>query len=133
MNSRTVFQSHRKLYTAQNVSSFMLLSLYPKRIVAIMYNAMEAIVMKSMKGYVSKIRVLKMSKTPLVRFSLDGVNCLIATHSLNFLADVDEGMEIVVAGEFNDRKQFVVRKYSVLGKTKIMIEFEALKKAPYSN
>ncbi|TXJ87479.1 hypothetical protein FSZ06_05665 [Enterococcus gallinarum] len=84
--------------------------------------------MKSLKGVVSKIRVLKMSRTPLVRFSLDGTNCLIAAHSLNFLADVDEGMQIVVAGEFNERKQFVVRKYSVLGKTKIMIEFEAMKK-----
>ncbi|MFS1028311.1 hypothetical protein ACFC89_06470 [Enterococcus casseliflavus] len=82
--------------------------------------------MKSMKGYVSKIRILKMSKTPLVRFSLDGVNCLIAAHSLNFLADVDENMRIVVAGEYNCRKQFVVRKYSVIGKTKIMIEFESL-------
>ena len=61
-----------------------------------------------------------------MRFSIDGVNCLIAAHSLNFLADVDEGMQIVVAGEFNDRNQFVVRKYSVIGKTKIMIEFESL-------
>lgn len=84
--------------------------------------------MKSTKGVVSKIRVLKMSKTPLVRFLLDGTNCLIAAHSLNFLADVDEGMQIVVADEFNERKQFVVRKYSVIGKTKIMIEFEAMKK-----
>ena len=82
--------------------------------------------MKSLKGVVSKIRVLKISKTPLVRFSLDGTNCLIAAHSLNFIADVDEGMRIVVAGEFNDRKQFVVKKYSVIGKTKIMIEFESL-------
>ena len=80
--------------------------------------------MKTMKGVVSKIRMLKMSKTPLVRFSLDGVNCLIAAHSLSFLADVDEGMQIVVAGDYNDRKQFVVKKYSVIGKTKIMIEFE---------
>lgn len=64
----------------------------------------------------------------MVRFSLDNVNCLIAAHSLNFLADVDEGMQIVVAGKFNDRNQFVVRKYSVIGKTKIMIEFEAIKK-----
>ena len=87
--------------------------------------------MKSLKGVVSKIRVLKMSRIPLVRFSLDNVNCLIAAHSLNFLADVDEGMQIVVAGEYNDRKQFVVRKYSVLGKTKIMIEFEAMKKNLY--
>ena len=81
--------------------------------------------MKSLRGVVSKIRVLKMSRTPLVRFSLDGTNCLIAAHSLNFLADVDEGMQVVVAGEFNDRKQFVVKKYSVIGKTKIMIEFES--------
>jgi len=93
-----------------------------------MYNAMEAIVMKSLKGTVSKIRVLKMAKIPLVRFSLDGVNCLIAAHSLNFLADVDEGMQIVVAGEYNSRKQFVVKKYSVIGKTKIMIEFEAARR-----
>ena len=93
-----------------------------------MYDLMEAIFMKSMKGVVSKIRVLKMSKTPLVRFSLDGVSCLIDTHSLNFLADVDEGMQIVVAGEYNSRNQFIVRKYSVIGKTKIMIEFEAMKK-----
>ncbi|MEB5855884.1 hypothetical protein MXM36_04065 [Enterococcus gallinarum] len=82
--------------------------------------------MKSLRGVVSKIRVLKMSRTPLVRFSLDGTNCLIAAHSLNFLADVDEGMQVVVAGQFNDRKQFVVKKYSVIGKTKIMIEFESL-------
>lgn len=69
-----------------------------------------------------------MSKPPLVRFSLDNVNCLIATHSLNFLADVDEGMEIVVSGEYNSRKQFVVKKYTVIGKTRIMIEFEAIRK-----
>lgn len=70
-----------------------------------------------------------MSKTPLVRFSIGRVNCLISGHSLNFLADVDEGMQIVVAGEYNDRRnQFVVKKYSVIGKTKIMIEFEAMKK-----
>lgn len=82
--------------------------------------------MKTMKGVVLKIRVLKMSKTPLVRFSLDGMNCLIAVHSLNFLADFDEGMQIVVAGEYNDRKQFIVKKYSVIGKTKIMIELEVI-------
>lgn len=62
----------------------------------------------------------------MVRFSLDGVNCLIAAHSLSFLADVDEGMQIVIAGKYNDRKQFIVKKYSVIGKTKIMIEFESL-------
>ena len=75
--------------------------------------------MKSLKGVVSKIRVLKMSRTPLVRFSLDNVNCLIAAHSLNFLADVDEGMRIVVAGEFNDRKQFVVKSIRSLVKRRL--------------
>ncbi|MUN75231.1 hypothetical protein [Enterococcus casseliflavus] len=84
--------------------------------------------MKTMKGYVSKIRILKMSKPPLVRFTLNNENCLIAAHSLNFLADVDEGMQIVVAGEYNERKQLVVKKYSVIGKTRIMIEFESMKK-----
>ena len=83
--------------------------------------------MKTMKGYVSKIRVLKMSKTPLVGFSLNNENCLIAAHSLNFLADVDEGMQIVIAADYNDRNQFVVKKYTVIGKTKIMIEFETMK------
>jgi hypothetical protein len=62
-----------------------------------------------------------------VRFSLNEVNCLIAAHSLNFLADVDEGIQIVVSGEYNSRKQFVAKKYSVIGKTKIMIDFEAMK------
>lgn len=33
-------------------------------------------------------------------------------------------MQIVVAGEYNERKQLVVKKYSVISKTKIMIEFE---------
>ena len=84
--------------------------------------------MISLKGTVSKIRMLKMAKPPLVRFSLDGVHCLIAAHSLNLLADVDEGMEIVIAGEYISRKQFVVKKYSVIGKTKIMIEFKTVKK-----
>lgn len=69
-----------------------------------------------------------MSRTPLVRFSLDGVHCLIAAHSLNFLADVDEVMRIVVAGEFNDRNQFVVKKYGVIGKSEIMIEIDSIKK-----
>lgn len=32
----------------------------------------------------------------------------------------------MVAGEYNDRKQFIVKKYSVIGKTKIMIELEVI-------
>lgn len=51
---------------------------------------------------------------------------MIAAHSLNFLVDVDEGLKTVVVGEYNIRKQFVVKKYSVIGKTRIKVEFESL-------
>ncbi|MGX7133071.1 hypothetical protein [Enterococcus songbeiensis] len=85
--------------------------------------------MLKLKGTVTKVKLINTkSKTPLIYFRLDETNCLIAAHSLTFLADVSEDMQIVVSGMFNSRKQFVVRKYSVIGKTKIMIEFEAMKK-----
>lgn len=83
--------------------------------------------MMSMNGIVSSIKIIKYSERPLVYFKLDNQSCLIATHSLNFLADVEDGMRIVVAGEYNSRKQFVVKKYGVIGKTKIMMEFELMK------
>lgn len=82
--------------------------------------------MQSITGTVSKVKILKYSERPLVFFKLDDVSCLIAGHSLNFLADVENGMQIAIAGEYNSRKQFIVKKYGVLGKTKIMIEFEKL-------
>lgn len=72
--------------------------------------------MITINGKVSKIKVLKLDKSPLVRFSLDDVSCLIKIHSLNFLWEVDEGSEIVVGGSYNSRKQFVVRKYCVIKK-----------------
>lgn len=81
--------------------------------------------MKSKTGTVSKVKILKYSERPLVFFKLDDVSCLIAGHSLNFLADVEDGMRIAVAGEYISRKQFVVKKYSVVGKTSIMLEFES--------
>jgi hypothetical protein len=81
--------------------------------------------MQSITGTVSKVKILKYSERPLVFFKLDGTSCLIAGHSLNFLADVEDGMRIVVAGDYNSRKQFVVMKYSVVGKTSIMLEFES--------
>lgn len=80
--------------------------------------------MQSKTGLVSNIKILKMAECPLVYFKLDNGNCLIATHSLNFLADVECGMKVTVLGEYNSRKQFVIKKYSVIGKTKIMMEFE---------
>ncbi|MDT2546763.1 hypothetical protein [Enterococcus raffinosus] len=83
--------------------------------------------MKSMIGLVSKVKILEFSERPLVYFKLDDTSCLIAGHSLNFLADVEDGMRIAVAGEYNSRKQFVVKKYAVIGKTKIMMEFEMMK------
>ena len=76
--------------------------------------------MKTIKGVVSKIKVLQLSASPLVRFSVDGVSCLIATHSLNFMYEVSEGSEVVVGGEYNSRKQFVVKKYCVLNKSKVI-------------
>lgn len=81
--------------------------------------------MMSMSGFVSSIKILKFSERPLVYFKLDDTNCLIATHSLSFLADVESGMRVAVYGDFNDRKQFIVRKYAVVGKTSIMLEFES--------
>ncbi|MCM6931212.1 hypothetical protein NE261_05235 [Enterococcus italicus] len=68
------------------------------------------------KGKVAKIKILKLDESPLVRFSLDGVSCLIRVHSLNFLWEVAEGSEVVVCGEYNSRKQLVVRKYCVVKK-----------------
>lgn len=82
--------------------------------------------MMSQSGIVSSIKILKFSERPLVYFKLDNVSCLIAGHSLNFLADVENDMKIVVAGEYNNKKQFIVKKYGVIGRTKIMIEFEKL-------
>ena len=80
----------------------------------------------SVSGIVSSVKILKYSERPLVYFKLDDTSCLIAGHSLNFLADVEDGMKIAVGGHYNDRKQFVVSKYAVIGKTKIMMEFELL-------
>lgn len=80
--------------------------------------------METIRGTVSKVKIIKMSERPLVYFKVDEVSCLIATHSLTFLADVAEGSRVAVAGEFNGRKQFVCRKYTVLGTPQIVVEFE---------
>lgn len=80
--------------------------------------------MESKKGIVSKIKILQLNRQPLVYFKLDTSSCLIAHHSLNFLADVDDGMTLVIAGYYNKKRQFIVRKYAVVGKTKIMLSFE---------
>ncbi|MDT2704817.1 hypothetical protein [Enterococcus dispar] len=65
-----------------------------------------------------------MSNHPLVYFQLNEYHCLIATHALNFLADVAVNRTISVVGHYNSRKQFIVRKYRVLGKPQLIIEFE---------
>lgn len=80
-----------------------------------------------LNGTVSHVKILKSNERPLVFFKLNDTNCLIASHSLNFLADAAEGTKIAVAGEYNSRKQFVVRKYAVIGKPQIVIEFERSK------
>ena len=82
--------------------------------------------MMSMSGLVTRIKILKLSERPLVYFKLNNQSCLIASHSLSFLADVENGMRVVVAGDYNSRKQFIVRKYSVIGETRIMLELNRL-------
>lgn len=79
--------------------------------------------MESRTGIVSKVKMLKLAASPLVRFSLDDTSCLIATHSLSFLADVEDGSRVSVWGYLNSRNQFVVKKYTVIGSSKIMYEF----------
>lgn len=71
-----------------------------------------------LKGQVEKIKIIKLEEKPLVRFTLtteqaEKENCLIKTHSLNFLYQVAEGNAIVIFGERNQRNQFVVKKYHV--------------------
>lgn len=73
--------------------------------------------METIKGSVSKIKILKLSQSPLVRFSLNGVNCLITKHSLNFLYQVQEGTDLVTCGYYNSRNQFVVSKFCVMPKS----------------
>lgn len=71
--------------------------------------------MQTLKGTVSKVKVLKLSSAPLVRFNLDDVNCLIAVHSLNFLADnLNDGNQVVIGGDFNAKHQFIVKRYCVI-------------------
>ena len=83
--------------------------------------------METIRGTVSKVKILKMSERPLVYFKVDEVSCLIATHSLSFLADVAEGSRVAVDGELNSKKQFVCKKYAVIGKPQIVIEYERSK------
>ncbi|KAF1297493.1 hypothetical protein BAU15_07195 [Enterococcus sp. JM4C] len=84
--------------------------------------------MTYLTGTVSKIKILSYAQQPLVRFTLQTntqkINCLIAVHSLTFLAEVAEQMSITVIGKPNTKGQLVVRNYRVAGKTKIMYEFE---------
>ncbi|BCA85878.1 hypothetical protein EsVE80_14010 [Enterococcus saigonensis] len=80
--------------------------------------------MMNLKGTVHQIKILKISDQPLVYFQLNDFHCLIATHALNFLADVAIGSTIRIAGYYNSRKQFIVKKYSLLGKSQIVIAFE---------
>lgn len=77
--------------------------------------------METIKGSVSKIKILKLSQSPLVRFSLNGVNCLIIKHSLNFLYQVQEETNLVVCGTYNSRNQFVVYKYCILNLSEVSI------------
>ena len=65
-------------------------------------------------------------KRTIGKFFTECANLLSNRHSLSFLADVTEGMSLVAVGEWNARKHFIVRKYAVRGKTKIMMDIEQL-------
>jgi len=80
--------------------------------------------METLKGTVTKLKIIQFSQQPLVYFQLANTNCLISAHSLNFLADVENGMKIVVLGKRNTRGQLVIAKYAVLGKTKLMNDIQ---------
>ena len=84
--------------------------------------------METMNGFVSNIKILKMSERPLVYFKLNGQSCLVSSHSLNFLADVENGMRLAIAGYVNKRNQFIVQKYCAYGPTRIMMEIENLER-----
>ncbi len=77
--------------------------------------------MQAIKGTVSKIKVLKLSISPLIRFNVDDINCLLATNSLNFMYKALEDCEIVVAGDYNNRSQFIVKKYCVISLRKVAV------------
>lgn len=85
--------------------------------------------MESLKGTVSKLKIIQFSQQPLVYFRLENTHCLIAAHSLNFLADVENGMKILVLGKRNAREQLIIAKYAVLGKTKLMNDFQTYQTA----
>jgi len=72
--------------------------------------------MITLKGKVTKIKVIKLSAHPLVHFKTNNVSCLIASHSLNFLYEVREGNSVVIAGNYNNKNQFVVKRYCVVDK-----------------
>lgn len=81
--------------------------------------------MESIKGTITKLKIIQFSQQPLVYFQLANTNCLISAHSLNFLADVEPGMKIVALGKRNNRGQFIVAKYAVLGRTKLMNDIQS--------
>lgn len=85
--------------------------------------------MESLKGTIQKLKIIHYSPQPLVYFQLVENNCLIAAHALNFLADVENGMQVLVTGKRNARGQLIVAKYAVLGKTKLMEDIERLQTA----
>ncbi|MDN6508102.1 MAG: hypothetical protein L0K45_05060 [Tetragenococcus halophilus] len=72
--------------------------------------------MITIKGKVTKIKVIKLSTRPLIHFKVNHISCLIASHSLNFLYEVREDNHIVIAGNYNNKNQFVVKKYCVVDK-----------------
>jgi hypothetical protein len=79
-------------------------------------------------GTVDKLRMITFERTPLIRFTLcfkeKALNCLIHTHALTFLAEVEQGAQITVSGYYNARQQFVVKKHILRSKSLLLNDFE---------
>lgn len=89
--------------------------------------------METFTGTVSKLKIISYAEQPLVRFTLTAdsdkpINCLIHQDALNFLADVDDQSTIAAYGYFNQRHQFILRKYTVIGLSSIQYFYQT---SPY--
>lgn len=80
-------------------------------------------------GVVDKIRVIKLFPDMLVRFTLRtpsvDINCLVSKKELaNLILFLEDGkFELATFGHYNNRKQFVIEKFTVRNPNSFVREF----------
>ena len=80
-------------------------------------------------GVIDKIRVIKTFPGMLVRFTLHtpsaDINCLVSKKELaNLILFLEDGkFELATFGHYNDRKQFVIKKFTVKNPDSFVREF----------